>query len=190
MLTRENQVASQPRSVHSSDILMSLKRRPFAQAIAVKYGFVAIEPEQGTEAILCHVMQVSLAGFAPWKRRTTHRKPLARTQLRTLIGSIRDAVKEEAFGSSKTFEEPVDAQNLLGGARIEYVICNRGIRRRYQATTDSRHTFAVVQKLLERRFNSSNRIVPTALENKSAHKTDHGTRRPEHADLFEYIALF
>jgi putative transposase len=122
----------------------------------VKYAFIATEEAHYPREILCHVMDVSTCGFGACKRGTTRQKRLSDLQLLTLIRSIHRRVKG-AYGSPRIFGELKDAGYPVSCTRIERLMAENGIRarhkRRYKATTDSRHAFPVAENLLDRQFN-------------------------------------
>jgi putative transposase len=124
----------------------------------VKYAFIATEEAHYPREILCHVMGVSPSGFASWKRGPTRRKWLTDTQLLTLIRAIHRRVKG-AYGSPRIFGELKDAGYPVSCTRVERLMADNGIRarhkRRYKATTDSKHAFPVAENLLDRQFNPS-----------------------------------
>ncbi len=124
----------------------------------MRYAFIATEEAHYPREILCHVMAVSPSGFASWKRGTTRRKRLTDTQLLTLIRAIHRRVKG-AYGSPRMFAELKDAGYPVSRTRVERLMRENGIRarhkRRYKATTDSKHVFPVAENVLERQFNPS-----------------------------------
>ena len=124
----------------------------------MRYAFIATEEAHYPREILCHVMAVSPSGLASWKRGGGCRKRLTDMQLLTLIRAIHQRVKG-AYGSPRMVEEIKDAGHPVSRARVERVMRENGIRarhkRRYKATTDSKHTFPIAQNLLDRQFNPS-----------------------------------
>lgn len=124
----------------------------------MRYAFIATEEAHYPREILCHAMAVSPSGFAAWRRGGQRRKRLTDIQLLTLIRAIHQRVKG-AYGSPRMFDEIKDAGHPVSRARVERLMRENGIRarhkRRYKATTDSKHAFPIAQNLLDRQFNPS-----------------------------------
>ena len=124
----------------------------------MRYAFIATEEAHYPREILCHVMEVSSSGFASWRRGGTRCKRRTDIQLLTLIRAIHHRVKG-AYGSPRMYDEIKDAGHPVSRTRVERLMRENGIRarhkRRYKATTDSKHAFPVAQNLLDRQFNPS-----------------------------------
>jgi putative transposase len=124
----------------------------------VKYAW--IEQQRGSFALeaLCKALGVSPSGFACWKRGGSGHKRLSDTQLLTLIRSIY-AESKGAYGSPRIWRE-IKARGLpCGRERVARLMNEHGIRarhkRRYKATTDSKHNLPVAANLLSRNFRAS-----------------------------------
>lgn len=108
---------------------------------------------------LCSALSVSPNGYRAWKRGgTPTRKRLTDAQLVALIRSIHAEFKG-AYGSPRMTEE-LKARGLpVSKGRVERLMRENGIRarhkRRYKATTDSKHTMPVAPNLLDRNFTPS-----------------------------------
>ena len=107
----------------------------------------------------CSALSVSPNGYRAWKRGgTPTRKRLTDAQLFALIRSIHAEFKG-AYGSPRMIEE-LKARGLpVSKGRVERLMRENGIRarhkRRYKATTDSKHTMPVAPNLLDRHFTPS-----------------------------------
>ena len=103
-------------------------------------------------------MDVSPSGYADWKRGGTRQKRLTDLQLLTQIETIHRRVKG-AYGSPRMFDEIKAAGHPVSLGRIERLMREHGIharhKRRYKATTDSRHKLPVAPNLLNRQFNQT-----------------------------------
>ena len=128
------------------------------EGINVRYAFIVTEEAHYPREILCHAMAVSPSGFASWRRGGQRRKRRTDMQLLTLIRAIHHRVKG-AYGSPRMFDEIKEAGHPVSRARVERLMRANGIRarhkRRYKATTDSKHAFPIAQNLLDRQFNPS-----------------------------------
>lgn len=106
---------------------------------------------------LCDTLDVSISGYRAWKRggRRSHRR-LTDAQLLELIRAIHVKFKG-AYGSPRMVDELRDRGFPASKARVERLMRENGIRarhkRRYKATTDSKHGLPVADNLLNRNFN-------------------------------------
>jgi putative transposase len=101
-------------------------------------------------------LSVSLSGYRAWRRGgTPSRKRLTDAQLLALIRAIHVELKG-AYGSPRMLVELRARGFSVGQARVERLMRENGIRarhkRRYKATTDSKHTLPVAENLLDRNF--------------------------------------
>ena len=101
-------------------------------------------------------LDVSISGYRAWKRggRRRHRR-LTDMQLLEPIRAIHGQFKG-AYGSPRMVDELRGRGFPAGKARVERLMRENGIRarhkRRYKATTDSRHHLPVAENLLNRHF--------------------------------------
>jgi putative transposase len=105
---------------------------------------------------MCVVLSVSPSGYRAWRRGgTPSRKRLTNAQLLVLIRTIHAELKG-AYGSPRMLEELRGRGFAVGKARVERLMREQGIRarhkRRYKATTDSKHALPVADNLLKRQF--------------------------------------
>lgn len=102
------------------------------------------------------VLGVSVSGYRAWKRGgKPDRKRLTDAQMLALIQSLHVELKA-AYGSPRMVRELRDRGFSAGKERVERLMRENGIRarhkRRYKATTDSKHNLPVAANLLERNF--------------------------------------
>ena len=122
----------------------------------MKYAWIEMQRETFELAELCAVLDVSVSGYRAWKRGgTPDRKRLADAQMLTLIRAIHAEVKG-AYGSPRMVKELRDRGFSASKERVERLMRENGIRarhkRRYKATTDSKHRLAVAENTLNRNF--------------------------------------
>ena len=123
----------------------------------MRFAFIRAEDEKKTfpVAAMCHVLQVSTSGYYAWLRR----KPSARNQRKT---RLTEKVRAAHEGSRNTYGSPRVTEKLRKSgekvsektvARImqENELAARS-KRRFKATTDSRHTKRIADNLLQRDF--------------------------------------
>jgi putative transposase len=105
---------------------------------------------------MCRLLEVSLNGFRAWLRGgDPDRKRLTDVQLVALMRAIHAEVKC-AYGSPRMLEELRGRGFRVGKTRVERLMREHGIRarhkRRWKATTDSKHGLPVASNILERNF--------------------------------------
>jgi len=122
----------------------------------VKYAWIEKQRGHFPLRAMCSVLLVSPSGYQAWKRGgVPSRKRLTDAQLLILIQAIHVELKG-VYGSPRMLPELRDRGFSVGKARVERLMRERGIRarhkRRYKATTDSKHTLPVADNLLKRNF--------------------------------------
>lgn len=108
---------------------------------------------------MCATLSVSLSGYQAWKRGgTANRKRLTDAQLLALIRAIHAELKG-AYGSPRMVREIRGRGFPASKARTERLMRENGIRarhkRRYKATTDSKHKLPLAPNRLDRNFTPS-----------------------------------
>ena len=122
----------------------------------MKYAWIETERKQFPLPVMCEVLSVSISGYRAWKRGgKLNRKRLTDTQLLTLIRAI-DKELKNAYGSPRMTMELRARSFPASKPRVERLMRANGIRarhkRRYKATTDSKHSLPVAKNLLDRDF--------------------------------------
>jgi putative transposase len=132
----------------------------------VRYAFIDGQSDAYPTESLCKAMMVSPSGYANWKARSHGAKPggkrLSDDHLLTLIRAIHARTKG-AYGSPRIYDELKDADHPVGKRRVERLMREHGLKarhkRRFKATTDSKHSLPVAPNVLDRKFMPS---VPNA----------------------------
>jgi putative transposase len=122
----------------------------------VKYAWIDTQREMYPLPAMCETLDVSVSGYRAWKRGgSPTRKRLTDTQMLTLIRAIHKELKG-AYGSPRMVRELRGRGFPASKARVERLMRDNGIRarhkRRYKATTDSKHSLPVAANLLDRNF--------------------------------------
>ena len=122
----------------------------------MKYAWIQRHRAMYPLAPMCALLQVSLNGFRAWLRGgSPDRRRLSDTQLVALIRAIHAEVRC-AYGSPRMYDELRGRGFRVGKARVERLMREHGIRarhkRRWKATTDSKHGLPVAPNLVERNF--------------------------------------
>jgi putative transposase len=108
---------------------------------------------------MCTTLAVSISGYRAWKSGgRSNSKRLRDPQLLTLIRAIHAQLKG-AYGSPRMVKEIRGRGFPASKERVERLMRENDIRarhkRRYKATTDSKHALPVAPNLLERNFSPS-----------------------------------
>jgi putative transposase len=121
----------------------------------VRFAFIAVEKACFPVRLLCRVLQVSRAGFYAWH----HRAPALHTQADERLGLEIAAIHAESrrrYGSPRVHAELRARGHRTSRKRVARLMRQRGLagrrRRRFRATTDSRHTLPVAPNVLDRQF--------------------------------------
>jgi transposase InsO family protein len=122
----------------------------------VKYAWLDGQRKDYEIDELCRVLGVSESGYRAWKRGgKPQRKRLTDAQMLALIQAIHAELKG-AYGSPRMVKELRSRGFSASKTRVERLMRENGIRarhkRRYKATTDSKHNLPVAPNLLERDF--------------------------------------
>ena len=122
----------------------------------MKYAWIDAHRNDFDLAQMCDVIGVSVSGYRAWKRGgTPDRKRLTDAQLLALIRAIHAEVKH-AYGSPRMTRALRKRGFAASETRVERLMRENGIRarhkRRFKATTDSKHKLPVAPNLLERNF--------------------------------------
>lgn len=122
----------------------------------MKYAWIDAHRQSFALSELGETLAVSVSGYRAWKRGgTADRLGLTDDQLLVLLQSIQAEVKG-AYGSPRMVRELRARGFRVSKARVERLMREHGLRarhkRRYKATTDSRHSLPVAENLLARDF--------------------------------------
>lgn len=122
----------------------------------MKYAWIDAHHKDFTLGELCQALSVSISGYRAWKRGGRPRRGrLSDVQLLTLIRAIHAELKG-AYGSPRMLRELRDRGIPASKERVERLMRENGIRarhkRRFKATTDSKHSLPVAPNLVERNF--------------------------------------
>ena len=122
----------------------------------MKYAWIDAQRRAYPLPAMCETLTVSISGYRAWKRGgSPHRKRLTDAQLLALIRAIHKELKG-AYGSPRMVRELRARGFPASKPRVERLMRENGIRarhkRRYKATTDSKHALPVAENLLDRNF--------------------------------------
>jgi len=128
----------------------------------VKYAVIERMRNVWPISLVCEVLEVSASGWHQWRRRKASKKPstpqsgrLSNDALLTHIKAIHVEVKGE-YGWPRVWKELLARGMRVGKERVRKLMAQHGIRartkRRFKATTNSRHDMPVAPNLIARDF--------------------------------------
>ena len=121
----------------------------------MKYAFIEQHGDSYPVQALCAALEVSDSGFASWQRGEGPTRWLSDSMLVKLIREIHTETKG-AYGSPRIFQELKARGYPVSEGRVERLMRENGIRarhkRRFKATTDSKHSLPVAPNRLEQDF--------------------------------------
>ena len=121
----------------------------------MKFVFIAAEKAWAPIAVLCTVLGVSRSGFYAWQDREPSKHSLDDDKLAIEISAIHKA-SGGTYGSPRVHAE-LHAQGIaVSRKRVARLMRTLGLKgprkRRFKATTDSKHDLPVAENLLDRKF--------------------------------------
>jgi putative transposase len=122
----------------------------------VKYAWIDAQRADYPLPDMCEVLTVSISGYRAWRRGgTPDSTRLNDAQAVALMKAIHAEVRA-AYGSRRMHRELKGRGHRIGLTRVERLMREHGIRarhkRRFKATTDSKHSMPVADNLLNRDF--------------------------------------
>ena len=121
----------------------------------MKYAFIEQQRDLYPLQMLCQVLEVSDSGFASWQR---SEGPRCWFSDRELLARIREIHRETrgAYGSPRIHQELKSLGIPVSRGRVERLMRENNLRgrhkRRFKATTDSKHALPVAPNRLEQDF--------------------------------------
>ncbi|MBE7521964.1 MAG: IS3 family transposase [Burkholderiales bacterium] len=122
----------------------------------VKYAWIDTQRKNFPLPTMCTTLTVSISGYRAWKGGgRPDRTRLTDGQLLALLRSVHAQYKA-AYGSPRMYRELRERGYQVSKARVERLMREHDLRarhkRRFKATTDSRHALPVADNLLAREF--------------------------------------
>jgi putative transposase len=121
----------------------------------VKYGFILEHKAAFSIRAMCRVLEVSPSGYYQWCRRPKSKRALENERL---LGKIRQlhSQSRQNYGSPKIYRGLRQLGEGCNHKRIERLMRENGILakrvKKFKVTTNSRHSEAVAENLLDRQF--------------------------------------
>ena len=104
---------------------------------------------------MCEIMQVSRSGYYSWRKRGKSSRQQERERLLPKVKTIHRQAKE-TYGARRISEELIAQGELCGRTKASTLMGLAGVsvkhRKKFKATTDSKHKLPVAPHLLNRQF--------------------------------------
>jgi len=121
----------------------------------MRYAFIAAHIEEFAMRLLCRVLKVSRSGYYTWRMRPESTRSMENRRLLARIKAVHKKSRR-TYGSPRIHEALKAGGETCGRKRVERLMAENGIRakqkRKFVATTDSKHALPVVENLLDRQF--------------------------------------
>jgi putative transposase len=121
----------------------------------VKFAFIAVEKASAPVAVLCKVLSVPRSGFYAWERRVPSARSGEDARLRVHIAAIHERSRG-TYGSPRVHADLHASGIRVSRKRVARLMRELGLasrrKRRFKATTDSKHNLPVAENVLDRKF--------------------------------------
>jgi putative transposase len=121
----------------------------------VKFAFISAEKACTPVSVLCRVLGVTRSGFYAWQQRDPPESAIDDQKLALEIAAVHKA-SDETYGSPRVHAELLAKGLAVSRKRVARLMRELGIRsrrkRRFKATTDSKHNLPVAKNVLDRKF--------------------------------------
>ena len=121
----------------------------------MRYAFIERHGDSYPLQMLCTALQVSDSGFTSWQQSDGPKQWLRDSELLKRIREIHEETRA-AYGSPRIYQELKGLGIPVSKGRVERLMRENGLRgrhkRRFKATTDSKHSLPVAPNRLEQNF--------------------------------------
>jgi len=121
----------------------------------MRYAFVAAHVVQFSLSLMCRTLRVSRSGYYAWRKRPASGRSIRNHLLLERIQAIHKKSRK-TYGSPRIHRQLVIEGERCGRGRVERLMSANGIRakqkRKFVATTDSKHDLPVAENILQREF--------------------------------------
>jgi transposase InsO family protein len=121
----------------------------------VKFTFISAEKAWAPISVLCKVLEVSRSGFYAWEERGRSSRSVADEKLAVHVVAAFN-VGRGAYGSPRVHEELKASGFDVSRKRVARLMAELGLegrrKRRFKATTDSKHNMPIAENILDRNF--------------------------------------
>lgn len=124
----------------------------------MKFTFIAAEKANFPIGMMCRVLKVSTSGFYAWSRRGKSRHRIVDAELKARVAAVH-AASRGRYGSPRVMHQLRREGRRVGRKRVARLMREQGLfarkRRRFKATTDSRHDDPIAPNLVARNFTAA-----------------------------------
>lgn len=121
----------------------------------MRYAFIEAHRVCYPVPMMCELLEVSRSGYHAWRGRGPSPREVENTRLVTQIRAIHVA-SDNNYGSPRVYKELREQGNVVSLNRVRRLMKKHGIaarhKRKFRATTDSRHKLAVAPNRLGQHF--------------------------------------
>ncbi len=121
----------------------------------MRFCFIQAEKANYPIELLCRCLSVSRSGFYAWCERAPSKRAQEDAKLKVKIAAFHSA-SNRTYGSPRILRDLREDGDRVARKRVARLMSDLGIegrrKRRYRATTDSRHRFPVAPNILMRDF--------------------------------------
>lgn len=121
----------------------------------MKFAFIAVEKASVSVSALCKVLEVSRSGYYAWEQRVPSARSREDAKLRVHIAAIHERSRG-LYGAPRVHAELRAAGFSVSRKRVARLMGELGLesrrKRRFKATTDSKHSLPVAENVLDRGF--------------------------------------
>ncbi len=121
----------------------------------MRYQFIGKHEKAWPIGVMCKVWKVSRSGYYDWKNRSESDRKRENRKLLVEIKAIHQKSRE-TYGSPRVHAALVEKGHNCGKNRVSRLMSAEKIRaktkRKFKATTDSKHAYPVAENLLARNF--------------------------------------
>ena len=121
----------------------------------MKFAFIAVEKAFFPTSVLCKVLKVPRSGFYAWQQRVPSAHSDEDARLRVHIAAIHERSRG-TYGSPRVHAELRASGFCVSRKRVARLMRELGLasrrKRRFKATTDSKHNLPVAENVLDRKF--------------------------------------
>ena len=121
----------------------------------MRYAFIAAHFTQFPMRLMCRALEVSRSGYYAWRKRPASRRSMKNRLLLERIKAVHKKSRK-TYGSPRVHRQLLAEGERCGRGRVERLMSANGIRakqkRKFVATTDSKHDLPVAENILQREF--------------------------------------
>jgi len=121
----------------------------------VIFRFMQKHQAEFTISVMCEVLSVSRSGYYAWRKNPESKRKQSNNKLREKIRTVH-RYSGETYGSPRVYQALKEQEESCSENRVARLMQENGLRaktkRRFKATTNSRHGLPVAPNLLNRDF--------------------------------------